>query len=230
MAVSKHTPAEDAAVAVLYRDLSGIEVFKEKGPARVKAVRKAAEILTAGYSLRGAAKAAGLKPDTKLDRYFTVARAMLAQEEGEGKACPIPVGPEGQTFGSWLDAVGGMFLEDLVAHVRANRPGAKLPDVDKAMRAAVNSLLAGLTRLSEGKGKGKAVAGFKVGSASLVAYVKAYADAGLSVKGLDSMTLPVEPVAGKGAATIIAALQAAGDALAAGTVETGTLPATGTDG
>lgn len=181
----------DAQAAKLYTQLETVaaQVSIEKGAKRVKAVDLAARMIELGYSLRGAAKAAGKKPDNKLQRYFEIGRARLS--EGE-TAIPVPEG-----FGTWADAVAGMSLEDLADHVRAVKTGRKTEtpvDADKAVRDAVNSALGKLAALVAGESTGRAT-GFAVGKAQLTHYVKAFIAAGFVLDGakLDKLALTAIP-------------------------------------
>lgn len=203
----KEQAALDAQAVELYGrfEAAVAEVAPERGPKRARAIRLAADLIRSGYSLRKAAKLAGRKPDTSYDRYFMVARALEA--DGQDNAVPVPDG-----FGNWLDAIAGMATYKLVEHVKAHKSPTALAPADKAMRSAVNAALKSLETLISGKAKGKAIIGLAVGKAALIAYVQAWADAGCSIKGLDSMTLPVLDAEGR---EITAAIKAGQDVQAA---------------
>lgn len=186
----------DANAAKLYAKLEQVhsQVFAERGPKRVAAVRIAAELVDLGYSLRGAAKAAGKKADNKLQRYFEVGRAMLAETMQTEGAVPAPDG-----FTSWTDAIAALPLDGMAQHIRDYKAGIRettaILDPDAAIRAAVNSALAKLAGLVSGKATGKA-AGYTVGKAQLTHYLKAFIAAGLVVDGakLDKLTLTAQPI------------------------------------
>lgn len=221
--------AKDAQAIETYAQFEATvaEVAVERGPKRVKAIRLAAQLIADGYSLRKAAKLAGRKPDTSYDRYFTVARAL--ESDGSEGATPCPEG-----FGNWLDAIAGMALPKLVEHVKMHRSPPKLAPADKAIRQAVNGALKTLEILIAGKSKSKSLKNLSVGKAQVAAYVKAWADAGCTVKGLDSMSLT--PLDTQGRAIVADVKAAVADAkasmsqtgmTAAQAVETGEVTETG---
>ena len=166
------------------------DVTVERGPKRVAAIRAAAELVTLGVTLRQAAKAAGKdKPDTGLDRYFSIAKAMLRSEEGaEGAIAP----PEG--FDTWTDAVAGMGLESLAKHIQDNRAERAPGDVAATVKRLMLAHLRAFDAATEGKGKGKAVKGLTVGRESLLAMVRAWADNGITAA--EGCTLAVNDATG----------------------------------
>lgn len=173
--------ANDAEAAKIYKRLTEVvgEVFSERGKKREEAIKLACELVTGGYSLRKAAKAAGFdKADNRLQRYFEVAKAMLSHEEGEeGKVIAPPDG-----FQSWSDAIAAMPLDNMCEHIRASKTGKTVTvDPDKAVRKHMDSHLNAIAALIDGSAKGKAVEGLSVGEAQAVAYVKAWLENGFKV-------------------------------------------------
>jgi hypothetical protein len=195
----------DSRAAKLYGQLETVhaQVFQERGGKRKAAVNIAAQLVDLGYSLRKAAKVAGRKPDNKLQRYFEVAKAMLAHEAGKDGAIPPPEG-----FETWTDAVAGMALEALCTSIRERKPEAPVTvvDYDKAVRGFVNKTLDRLQALTVGEAS-KALTGVVVGEAQLQAYVKAWLRDGMSTAKLDKN--PLTAITGDGAADLVTSIRAA---------------------
>ncbi len=188
----KDKAVADGKAAKLYAKLAEVhaQVFAERGPKRVAAINLAGDLITLGYSLRGAAKAAGQKPDNKLQRYFEVARAMVNREENP--QAPDSIAPP-DGFGTWLDAIAAMPLDGMAQHIRDTKAGRKpepTADPDKAIRAAVNSALGKLAGLVAGEASGKCE-GFALGEAQLGRYLKAFVAAGFKVDGPTMDKLPL---------------------------------------
>lgn len=191
--VNQNHAVQDAQAAKLYARLETVaaEVTVERGAKRVAAVDVAANLVEIGYSLRGAAKAAGQTPNNKLQRYFEIAKARLS--EGD-KAIPVPDG-----YGTWGDAIAAENLETLTTHIRAVKAGRKgetTPDPDKSVRAYINGALGQLERLVAGEAKSKSVQGYAIGEAQLGRYLKAFVAAGFKIDGptMDKLTLSALPV------------------------------------
>lgn len=198
------TSAVDTQAAALYGKLQTVasEVFVEKGGKRKAAVTVAAQLVTLGYSLRKAAKAAGQKADNSLQRYFEVARAMVNHEEGADKAIAPPEG-----FASWMDAVAAMPLEGLCSDIRERKAGRVVDvDVSKAVRKYLTGSMERIGKLMHGTVTNKSLEGISVGEAQVKAFVAAWM-AGADTAALDAM--PLTPLDAKGAAIV--------DAVKAGT-------------
>lgn len=187
----------DAKAGKLYTRLQSIaaEVFVEKGAKRSAAVRVAADLVTLGYSLRKAAKAAGQKPDNKLQRYFEVARAMVTREEKPESPESIAP-PEG--FGTWSDAVAAMPLEAMAQHIRDTKAGRKpttAPTPDEAVRSYLYSALGQVERLVAGEAGSVKVAGLAVDAVQVERILKAFVADGFKVtENLDKCPLTARKV------------------------------------
>lgn len=186
---------QDAKAAKLYLKLGEVHalVFAERAPKRVAAIRVAGELITLGYSLRKAAKAAGQPADNKLQRYFEVARAMVTHEEGaEGAIAP----PEG--FGSWMDAVAAMPLEKMADHIRETKAGRKpetTPNPDAAVRSYLYSALGQIERLVAGEAKSAKVEGFTVDAVQVGRLLKAFVAGDFKVTdAMDKVAVTARPV------------------------------------
>lgn len=188
---------QDAKASKLYARLQTVaaEVFVEKGAKRSAAVRVAADLVTLGYSLRKAAKAAGQKPDNKLQRYFEVARAMVTREETPESPESIAP-PEG--FGTWSDAVAAMPLEAMAAHIRDTKAGRKpttAPTPDEAVRSYLYSALGQIERLVAGEAGSVKVAGLSVDAVQVGRVLKAFVADGFKVtENLDKCALTARKV------------------------------------